>query len=61
MSTAVTFPTFKTLQEAADLVGVSTKTLRREIDRGRLPIYRVNRQIRISDEDLMNYLNDCRE
>ena len=45
-----------TLQQAADLLGVSAKTVRRFIARGDLQAYRVGRQIRITLADVESLL-----
>jgi putative molybdopterin biosynthesis protein len=44
--------------EIADRLGVSDKTVRRLIKSGKLKFYRVGRQIRISEEQLKNYLTE---
>lgn len=41
--------------EAAEFLGVSERTVRRCIDRGELPAYRVGRQVRIDPADLRSY------
>jgi excisionase family DNA binding protein len=38
-------------------LGVSTKTVRRRIEGGELHVHRVGRQLRISEEDLVIFLN----
>jgi excisionase family DNA binding protein len=43
---------YLTLAEAADLMAVSIKTLRRRIADGTIPAYRCGRVIRIRAEDL---------
>ena len=45
------------VQGAADYARVSTQTVRRAIKAGRLKIYRIGRQIRIDESDLVNYLS----
>ena len=42
---------------AADYAHVSTQTVRRAIKSGRLKIYRIGRQIRIDESDLVNYIS----
>jgi excisionase family DNA binding protein len=42
----------RTVQGAADRLNVSTRTVRRLIDAGELPVVRIARSIRITDEDL---------
>ena len=45
-----------TLKEAAKRLGVCTKTLRREIDAGRLKAFFVGRQLRIRAAELEAYM-----
>ena len=42
--------------EAARLANVSTKTIRREIDRGALPALHAGRQLRIDPTDVRRWL-----
>jgi excisionase family DNA binding protein len=51
---------FYNIREVAQQVGVCTKTIRRLIDSGELHIHRLRRQIRISEEDLIAFLNKNR-
>ena len=44
----------QTVRSAARLTGVSEKTIRRRINDGTLPAYRLGRAIRISDDDLLS-------
>lgn len=44
------------LSEVADYLGVCVRTVRREIDRGRLPAFRVGRNLRISLSELRRYI-----
>jgi excisionase family DNA binding protein len=44
------------LAEAARLIGVSAKTMRREIDRGRLRAFKVGRLVRVRTAELQAYL-----
>lgn len=44
------------VSEIAKRFGVSPKTINRQIDEGRLRHHRVGKQIRISEEDALNYL-----
>jgi excisionase family DNA binding protein len=48
-----------TIPEIADALGVCSKTVRREIERGALKAVRVGRQIRIKSGDFAAYLNRC--
>lgn len=43
---------YLTVRETADLLGVDHKTVRREIERGRLPALRVGRVLRINRAEL---------
>ncbi|MGC4048342.1 MAG: helix-turn-helix domain-containing protein [Paludibaculum sp.] len=47
---------FMTIAEVAARVGVSTKTVRREIKRGRLHAYRIGATWRVSLEQLEGWL-----
>ena len=44
----------------AELLGVSTKTVRRLITRGDLKAHRIGSGLRISEEDLRAYVARCR-
>ena len=50
----------RSVEEVAPVLGVSTKTVRRLIDRGDLLAHRVGRCIRVSDADLRSYLASTR-
>lgn len=54
-------PRLLSVQQAADIVGVSTKTIRRWIDAKELPFHRLGRQIRIAEDDLIAFLAKNRE
>jgi excisionase family DNA binding protein len=45
------------VQDAADYAKVSTQTVRRMIKAGNLKIYRMGRQIRIDESDLVDCLS----
>ena len=45
-------------QAAADYLGVDRKTLYREIQRGRLRCFHVGAQIRITEEQLIEYMEE---
>lgn len=49
-----------TIAQTAAQLAVSTKTVRRLIERGALRVHRVGRAMRISPEDLRHYLAPCR-
>ena len=42
----------RTIDETAELFDVSTRTVRRLIDSGALPVHRLGRLVRISDADI---------
>ena len=44
------------LKEAAAMLGVSPRTARRLIDSRRLPFYKVASLVKISEQDIMEYL-----
>jgi len=48
---------FLTVPEVADELGVSTKHVRRAIDRGDLPIHRFGRAVRVARADLEQFIN----
>lgn len=45
-------PTYLSLAEAADVMSVSVKTIRRRISDGTIPAYRCGRTIRVQLDDL---------
>lgn len=47
-----TLPTYLSLTEAAEIMSLSIKTIRRRISDGTIPAYRCGRTIRIQLEDL---------
>ena len=54
-------PTLYTLVEVAQLLKVSTKTVRRWIDTGELIAHRFGRQFRITESDLLTFIQQRRE
>jgi excisionase family DNA binding protein len=56
MNAVSRLPHFYSIKEAAPLIGVCGKTIRRWIDAGELHVHRLGRQIRISEEDLLAFL-----
>jgi excisionase family DNA binding protein len=44
------------LQRAAEVLAVSVRTVRREIDRGKLVAFRVGRNLRIRKSELRRYM-----
>ena len=49
-------PALLTVKDAAERIQVSTQTIRRMIKAG-LKIYRAGRQIRIAEQDLMDFIS----
>jgi excisionase family DNA binding protein len=49
-------PTFYTIEQIAEAVGVSTRTVRRWIDSSALAAHRVGKIVRISEADLAAFL-----
>ena len=47
-----------TVSEVAEVCRISTRTVRRWIERGELPAHRLGRQLRISEKDLKIFLRD---
>jgi excisionase family DNA binding protein len=45
-----------TIDETAELLNVSTRTVRRLIESGALPVHRLGRLVRIGDPDLAAFL-----
>ena len=54
-------PAFLSVQDIAARFQVSTKTVRRLLNRGDIPVQRVGRQIRVSPDDLALYLTRSRQ
>ncbi len=50
----------RTIESIAELCQVSTRTVRRWIDRGELDAYRLGRQLRVSERDLELFLRERR-
>ena len=53
-------PQLLSVDETALELNVSTKTVRRLIERGDLPAHRIGRCLRLSENDLRLYLNRSR-
>jgi len=49
------------IKEAASLLSVSTKTVRREIDKGKLIAVRIGRLLRVRTAELHAYLLRCQQ
>ena len=47
-----------TVSEVAEVCRLSTRTVRRWIERGELPAHRLGRQVRISEKDLKIFLRE---
>jgi|DEB0MinimDraft_10_1074344.scaffolds.fasta_scaffold00237_12 excisionase family DNA binding protein len=45
---------------AAELIGITTRTLYRFINDGELPAYKFGRVIRLKEADVMAYIERCR-
>lgn len=56
----MTVPSLRTIAQVAERLQVDDKTVRRLIKRGELKAYRLGRQLRISDDDLLAYLDKNR-
>jgi excisionase family DNA binding protein len=54
-------PQFYTIGQVAEAIGVSTRTIRRWIARGDLPVHRFNGVVRIGETDLTTFLALHRE
>ena len=46
----------RTIDETAELFNTSTRTVRRLIDSGALPVHRLGRSVRISEADIAAFL-----
>jgi excisionase family DNA binding protein len=51
----------RTIDETADILSVSTRTVRRLIDSGALPVHRFGRSVRVSDPDISLLLAASRD
>jgi excisionase family DNA binding protein len=49
-------PRLLSVKQAADIIGVSTRTVRRWIAAQELPFHRLGRQIRLAEHDLAAFL-----
>lgn len=56
MTRPTRLPRFLSVHEVHEQLGVSTKTVRRWIERGDLHVHRLGRQLRISEEDLITFV-----
>ena len=55
-----TYSSLITIAEAASILSVSTKTIRRLIKQGEITIIRIGRSIRIHKQDLVDFLGERR-
>lgn len=53
-------PILHSISTVARRLDVSEKSVRRYIERGRLPAYKIGGQIRIAEEDVRAFLSLCR-
>ena len=56
-----TLPSLLTLDQTAEVLQVTTRTLHRWIDTGDLVVHRIGRQLRISDPDLQAFIRVRRD
>jgi excisionase family DNA binding protein len=54
-------PSFYTIEQVAEALDVSTRTIRRWIAKGALAVHRRDRVVRIADRDLLGFLAVHRE
>lgn len=47
-------------KEAAEMLGVTSRTVYRFIDEGNLPAYKFGRVIRVKESDLEGFVDECR-
>ncbi|ATW23693.1 helix-turn-helix domain-containing protein [Candidatus Formimonas warabiya] len=52
---------FFTLKEVAEAIGASYGTVKRDIDNGNLPAYRIGRKYFVGKEDVGNYRSDMHQ
>jgi excisionase family DNA binding protein len=55
------FGRLRTIDEIAEILNVSSRTVRRLIDSGALPVHRIGRSVRISDADIAQLLAASRD
>jgi len=55
--TAPELDRFHTVQDVADRLRLSAKTVRRLIEAGKLRAYQIERQWRVGERDLLQFLN----
>ena len=54
-------PTLLTVEDVARVCRVNQRTVRRWIGKGELPVHRLVGSLRISEEDLILFINERRE
>jgi excisionase family DNA binding protein len=60
IASAVQSPEWMSSGEAADILGLRTRTLYRLIDEGQLPAYRFGRVIRLKRHEVDAFVESCR-
>lgn len=58
--TPISDQSFHTIQEVAERLNVSPKSVRRWISQGTLKVHRFNKLVRISDTDLAEFIESSR-
>ena len=61
MITPSRLPRLLTVDEAAEVLSLSAKSIRRRIDAGEIPMHRLGRAIRIAEDDLIAYIAQTRK
>ena len=61
VSPSVRAPALLTVANVAEQLQLSTKTIRRMIDRGDLPSHRIGRLLRVASNDLGAFIHRSRE
>ena len=61
MNVTSNLPRMYSIKEIGPQVGVSSKTIRRWIERGELHVHRLGRRLRISEDDLLTFLSKRRK
>lgn len=59
-NTAPVLPRLYSVRDVAEAMGVSSKTVRRWIKAGALPVHRLGKQLRISQADLAAFIAQSR-
>jgi excisionase family DNA binding protein len=55
------FATMRTIDQTAEMINISPRTIRRLIDSGKLPVHRFGRSVRISDVDIAQLIAASRD